>query len=174
MTGSHQRDKSAEAFQCRWSLKEVHQSSCLKQNLFPPRMIRTVVGGGGWTCLGSASVVTPQAQLPVPAGVGRDVLPPHVPEALVSVSRLHSPSKIVTGWKRQEGEAAIPTSITEGPADPNEFQKDDHGRCPKTRCTLQEKSRKVRSLRISFSSRSATCKSYCLCSGAGRQSRYLA
>ena len=29
MTGSHQRDKSAEAFWRRLSLKEVHQSSCL-------------------------------------------------------------------------------------------------------------------------------------------------
>ena len=31
MTGSHQRDKSAEAFWRQLSLKEVHQSSCLKQ-----------------------------------------------------------------------------------------------------------------------------------------------
>ena len=45
MTGSHQRDKSAEAFWRQLSLKEVHLSSCLKQNLFPPRLIRTVVGG---------------------------------------------------------------------------------------------------------------------------------
>ena len=29
MTGSHQRDKSAEAFWRQLSLKEVHQSSCL-------------------------------------------------------------------------------------------------------------------------------------------------
>ena len=47
MTGSHQRDKSAEAFWRQLSLKEVHLSSCLKQNLFPPRLIRTVVGGRG-------------------------------------------------------------------------------------------------------------------------------
>ena len=47
MTGSHQRDKSAEAFWRQLSLKEVHQSSCLKQNLFHSRMIRPVVGGGG-------------------------------------------------------------------------------------------------------------------------------
>ena len=46
MTGSHQRDKSAEAFWRQLSLKEVHQSSCLKQNLFHSRMIRPVVGGG--------------------------------------------------------------------------------------------------------------------------------
>ena len=51
MTGSHQRDKSAEAFWRQLSLKEVHQSSCLKQNLFHSRMIRPVVGGGGPTCL---------------------------------------------------------------------------------------------------------------------------
>ena len=51
MTGSHQRDKSAEAFWPQLSLKEVHQSSCLKQNLFHPRMIRPVVGGGGPTYL---------------------------------------------------------------------------------------------------------------------------
>ena len=38
-------DKSAEAFWRQLSLKEVHLSSCLKQNLFPPRLIRTVVGG---------------------------------------------------------------------------------------------------------------------------------
>ena len=46
MTGSHQRDKSAEAFWRQLSLKEVHQSSGLKQNLFHSRMIRPVVGGG--------------------------------------------------------------------------------------------------------------------------------
>ncbi len=40
MTGSHQRDKSAEAFWRQLSLKEVHQSSCLKQNLFHSCMIR--------------------------------------------------------------------------------------------------------------------------------------
>ena len=51
MTGSHQRDKSAEAFWRQLSLKEVHQSSCLKQNLFHSRMIRPVVGGGGPPCL---------------------------------------------------------------------------------------------------------------------------
>ena len=46
MTGSHQRDNSAEAFWRQLSLKEVHLSSCLKQNLFHSRMIRPVVGGG--------------------------------------------------------------------------------------------------------------------------------
>ena len=51
MTWSHQRDKSAEAFWRQLSLKEVHLSSCLKQNLFHPRMIRPVVGGGGRTYL---------------------------------------------------------------------------------------------------------------------------
>ena len=51
MTGSHQRDKSAQAFWRQLSLKEVHQSSCLKQNLFHSRMIRPVLGGGGPTCL---------------------------------------------------------------------------------------------------------------------------
>ena len=51
MTGSHQRDKSAEAFWRQLSLKEVYQSSCLKQNLFHSWMIRPVVGGGGPTYL---------------------------------------------------------------------------------------------------------------------------
>ena len=54
MTGSHQRDKSAEAFWRQLSLKEVHQSSCLKQNLFHSRMIRTPGRG-------TANPASPQA-----------------------------------------------------------------------------------------------------------------
>ena len=56
MTGSHQRDKSAEAFWRQLSLKEVHQSSCLfvfiaetsslTNGCFPSRVIRPVAGGG--------------------------------------------------------------------------------------------------------------------------------
>ena len=54
MTGSHQRDKSAEAFWRQLSLKEVHLSSCLKQNLFHSRMIRTPGRG-------TANPASPQA-----------------------------------------------------------------------------------------------------------------
>ena len=76
----------------------------------------------------SVPVVTMQSQLPAPAGVGRDVLPPHVVEALASVSRFHSPSKVVSGWQGQEGKAPVPASVTEGPADSKEFQNNDHDR----------------------------------------------
>ena len=44
MTGSHQGGKIAGAFRGRLWLKEVHQSSCLKQNLFHSRMIRPTWG----------------------------------------------------------------------------------------------------------------------------------
>ncbi len=79
MTGSYQRDKSAEAFWRQLSLKEVHLSSCLKQNLFPPRLIRTVVGGreagprevynGGWV---STERVTVDAEHGFGRGAGQD------------------------------------------------------------------------------------------------------